>query len=69
MTDWRQQVTTWRDLRGLLFSYNDYVFINPIEMYLNATINKYFNMGCVTFRSLCILLILSKIEGLADSIG
>jgi hypothetical protein len=27
----------------------------PIEFYWIATINKYFNMGCVTFRSLCIL--------------
>jgi hypothetical protein len=30
----------------------EYVFINPIELYWIKTINKYFNMGCVTFRSL-----------------
>jgi hypothetical protein len=30
------------------------VFINTIELYWIATINKYFNMGCMTFRSLYI---------------
>jgi hypothetical protein len=29
-------------------------FINPIELYWIATINKFFNMGCVTFWSPCI---------------
>jgi hypothetical protein len=48
LPDWREQVITWRDLRGLLF-------INPIELYWIATSNKYFNMGCVTFRSPSIL--------------
>jgi hypothetical protein len=38
--NWREQVTTWRDLRGLLYSHSDIVFINPIEMYWIATINK-----------------------------
>jgi hypothetical protein len=33
---------------------------NPIELYWIATINKYFNMGCVTFRSLCIILLCEK---------
>jgi hypothetical protein len=27
------------------------VFIDPVELYLIVIINKYFNMGCVTFRS------------------
>jgi hypothetical protein len=49
-----EQVTTWRVLRGLLYSHSDIVFNNPIELYWIATINKYFNMGCVTFRSLCV---------------
>jgi hypothetical protein len=31
-----------------------YVFMNPIELYWIATINKYFNMVCLTFRSPCI---------------
>jgi hypothetical protein len=30
------------------------VFINPVELYWIAAINKYFNMGCVTFGSSCI---------------
>jgi hypothetical protein len=51
LTDWREQVTTWRDLRGLSYSHSDIVFINPIELYWIATINDYFNTGCVTFRS------------------
>jgi hypothetical protein len=29
------------------------VFINPIKLYWIAAINKYFNMGCMTFRSPC----------------
>jgi hypothetical protein len=51
-----RQVTTWRDLRGLLYSHSDIVCLliqsNCIELH---TINKYFNMGCVTFRSLCFM--------------
>jgi hypothetical protein len=33
-----------------------YVFINPFELHWIVTISKYFNMGCVTFRSPCKLL-------------
>jgi hypothetical protein len=40
---------------GLLYSHSDIVFIDPIELYWIATINKYFNMRCVTFQTLCIL--------------
>jgi hypothetical protein len=36
LTDWREQVTTWRDLRGLLYSHNDIVCLliqsNCIEL-------------------------------------
>jgi hypothetical protein len=55
LTDWRVQVTTWRDLRGLLYNHSDIVClrINSTGLYWMATINKYFNMGCVTFRSPC----------------
>jgi hypothetical protein len=47
MTDWSEQVTTWRasDIE---------LFVNPTVLYWIATINKYFDMGCVTFRSPCI---------------
>jgi hypothetical protein len=38
----------------LVYSQRYCVFINPIEFYWITTINKYFNMGCVTFRSPCI---------------
>jgi hypothetical protein len=52
LTGWREQVTTWRDLGGLLCSLSD-MFFNPIQLYWIGTINKYFNMGWVTFRSPC----------------
>jgi hypothetical protein len=29
------------------------VFRNPVELYWIPAINKYFNIGCLTFRSLC----------------
>jgi hypothetical protein len=29
LTDWREQVTKWRHLRGLLCSHSDIVFIDP----------------------------------------
>jgi hypothetical protein len=32
------------------------VFINPIELYWIATVSKYVNVGCVTFRSFCIII-------------
>jgi hypothetical protein len=56
LTDWREQVTTWRDLRRPLCSHSDVVciYINPVELYWIATINKYFNMGCMTFHSVYI---------------
>jgi hypothetical protein len=56
LTDWREQVTTWPDLCGLLNSHSDVVCFYPVEFYWIATINNYFNMGCVTFRSPCTLL-------------
>jgi hypothetical protein len=59
LTDWREQVTTWRDLRGLLYSQSNTVFINPIELYWIAAINKYFKTGSVTFRSLCMKVLAS----------
>jgi hypothetical protein len=31
LSDWRVQVTTWRDLRGLLYSHWDIAFINRIN--------------------------------------
>jgi hypothetical protein len=56
LTDWREQVTTWRDLHGVLYSHSDIVYLliqsNCIE--LQPSINIF--MGCVTFRSLCIKL-------------
>jgi hypothetical protein len=52
LTVWREQVTTWRDRRRLLCSHSDIVFNNPIELYWIATIYRYFNMRCVTFRLL-----------------
>jgi hypothetical protein len=30
-----------------------FVFINPDELYWIATINKYFNISCMTFQSAC----------------
>jgi hypothetical protein len=42
-------------MRGQLYSHSNIVFINPIELYWIATIKKYFNMGCVTLWSLCIM--------------
>jgi hypothetical protein len=50
LTDWREQVTTWRDLSGLLYSHSDIVRL----LIQSNCIELYFNMGCVTFRSLCI---------------
>jgi hypothetical protein len=38
---------------ALVWSQRYCVFINPIELYWIATINKYFNMGCMTFLSPC----------------
>jgi hypothetical protein len=55
LTDWREQVTTWSDLYVLLCSHGDIVFPNPSELYWIGTINKYFNVGCVTCWSLCII--------------
>jgi hypothetical protein len=55
LTDWREQVTTWRDLRGLMYIHNYTVCLYQIKSYWIVIINKYFNMGCVTFRSLCII--------------
>jgi hypothetical protein len=52
-----EQVTTWRDLRGLLYSHSDTVclLIQSNCMELQQSINAvFFNMGCVTFRLLCI---------------
>jgi hypothetical protein len=39
---------------ALVWSQRYCMFINQIELYWIVTINKYFNMGCVTFRSPCI---------------
>jgi hypothetical protein len=42
LTDWREQVTTWRDLRGLLYSHSDTVCLliqsNCIELQLSINI-------------------------------
>jgi hypothetical protein len=46
--------TTDRLARRRLCSHSDIVFINPVELYWIATINKYFNMDCLTFRSFCV---------------
>jgi hypothetical protein len=36
---------------GSCIVHSDIVFIDPIELYSISTINKYFTIGCVTFRS------------------
>jgi hypothetical protein len=55
LTNWHTQVTTWRDLRGLLYNHNDIVCLliqsNCTELQPSIHI---FNMGCVTFWSPCI---------------
>jgi hypothetical protein len=48
MIDWREHVTTCRGLCGLLCSHSDIVCL-----VIQSIIDKYFNMGCVTFRSSC----------------
>jgi hypothetical protein len=54
LMDWHKQLTTWRDLCGLL-SQQYCVFINPIKLYWIATVSKYFIMVCMTFQSPCII--------------
>lgn len=45
-----EQVPTLRDLRGLLICHSDIMFIKPVELYWISNVNKYFNMGCASFR-------------------
>jgi hypothetical protein len=40
LTDWREQVTTWRDLCGLLYSHSDIVRL-LIQSGLSITLYKY----------------------------
>jgi hypothetical protein len=54
LTDWRERLTTWRDVRGLLKIHSDNVCLltqsNCTELQPSAN----FITGCVTLRSLCI---------------
>lgn len=38
-------------MRGLLYSHSEIVFINTVELYEIETVQKYFKIICVTFRS------------------
>jgi hypothetical protein len=49
-TDWREQVTTWRDLRGLLYSHSDVcVFIKLAGLYWTAKSQYIFYYGLRDF--------------------
>jgi hypothetical protein len=53
VTYWRAQLATWRDLRVSCMGTAMCVFINPVELCCCVATSKYFNMGRVSFRSLC----------------
>jgi hypothetical protein len=42
---------------ALVWSQQCCLFFSPVELYWIATINRYFNMGCVTFWSLCVSIV------------